>query len=89
MVCLAALGIGSTARADVADYLGKRISAVSVQSEGRSVTDQRIVSLVETAIGKPLVMREVRDSLTHLFSLGLYEDVLVRASLSESGVSLT
>jgi len=89
MVCLAALGIGSTARADVADYLGKRISAVSVQSEGRSVTDQRIVSLVETAIGKPLVMREVRDSLTHLFSLGQYEDVLVRASLSESGVSLT
>jgi outer membrane protein insertion porin family len=89
MVCLAALGMGSTARADVADYLGKRISAVSVQSEGRSVTDQRIVSLVETAIGKPLVMREVRDSLTHLFSLGQYEDVLVRASLSESGVSLT
>ena len=88
MICLAALGIASRARADVADYLGKTVAAVSVQSEGRSVTDQRITSLIETVIGKPLVMREVRDSLTHLFSLGRYEDVLVRASLSAGGVSL-
>ena len=88
LVCLASLGVTSEARADVADYLGKAVVAVSVQSEGRRVTDQRIVGLIETAVGRPLAMREVRDSMTHLFSLATYEDVRVRASLSGGGVSL-
>ena len=88
MVCLASLGAASEARADVSDYLGKAVVAVSVQSEGRRVTDQRVVSLIETAVGKPLAMREIRDSMTHLFSLAQYEDVRVRASLSGGGVSL-
>jgi outer membrane protein assembly complex protein YaeT len=87
VVC-AALAVVPTARADVADYLGKTVLSVSVQSEGRRVTDARIVSLIETAVGAPLGMREVRDSITHLFSLAQYEDVLVRAALSEGGVSL-
>ena len=59
MVCLASLGAASEARADVSDYLGKAVVAVSVQSEGRRVTDQRVVSLIETAVGKPLAMREI------------------------------
>jgi outer membrane protein assembly factor BamA len=75
--------------ADVSDFLGKTVTAVAVRSEGRPITDRRILALVETATGRPLAMGEVRDSLTHLFSLAIYEDVQVRASAVADGVSLT
>lgn len=91
---IAALGLAGVlafppaARADVADYLGRAVTAVSVEVEGRAVSDARLTPLIETAVGQPLGMRAVRESMSHLFSLGVYEDVRVRASLSGSGVSL-
>ncbi|MFN7917228.1 MAG: POTRA domain-containing protein [Vicinamibacterales bacterium] len=76
------------ARADVTDYIGKPVVSVAVRSEGQAITDPRILALVETASGSPLAMRQVRESLTHLFSLGIYEDVQVRASATDTGVAL-
>ncbi len=91
---IAALGLVSVlaftpaARADVSDYLGKLITAVSVEVEGRASSDPRLIPLIETAVGQPLGIRGVRESIAHLFSLGVYEDVRVRASVSGSGVVL-
>ena len=82
------LGLASPGAAEVADYLGKPVVSVSVVVEGRVVTDPRVLSLVQTPPGQPLGMRAVRDSVTHLFSLAIYEDVQVRASLSGTGVAL-
>ena len=82
------LGHAPLADADVADYLGKTVTAVSVQSDGRTLSDSRVVSVVETAVGHALSMRDVRESVVHLFSLGQYEDVRVHASLSGAGVAL-
>lgn len=82
------LAFAPAVRADVADYLGKPITAVSVEVEGRAVADPRLGPLIETTVGQPLGMRAVRESIAHLFSLGIYEDVRVRASASASGVAL-
>ncbi|MGE3707998.1 MAG: POTRA domain-containing protein, partial [Vicinamibacterales bacterium] len=82
------LGSVTTARADVADYLGKPITAVRVESEGRRVEDRALLALLETTVGRPLAMRDVRASIAHVFSLGRFADVVVRARPSLSGVAL-
>jgi outer membrane protein insertion porin family len=90
-VLCAAVLIGGVAPvlADVDDYLGRTVVAVSVQSEGRTLNgDARLMSLIETAEGRPLAVRQVRESIAHLYSLAIYEDVRVHASLTETGVAL-
>jgi outer membrane protein assembly complex protein YaeT len=82
---LAAAGFGG---ADVADFLGKTIGAVRFSLEGRDTTDPTIAQLVETTVGRPLSMFEVRQSITHLFSLGRFEDVRVDATLENGRVTL-
>ena len=82
------LAFAPAARADVADYLGKPITAVAVEVEGRAVADARLLPLVETTVGQALGMQAVRESIAHLFSLGVYEDVQVRASNAGAGVAL-
>ena len=57
-------------------------------SEGRTLRDSSILELVETEVGLPLSMRQVRESVTHLFSLGTFEDVRVAGGQLEHGVSL-
>ena len=80
------LAIGAApARAAVADYLGKPIAAVRFVIEGRDASDQSLSDLVETKAGRSLSMADVRESVTHLYSLGRFEDVRVDASLAESG----
>ncbi len=77
-----------TARADVADFLGKPVALVRVEVEGRQSGDPRLLGLIETVSGSPLSMRDVRESVTHLFSLGRFEDVRVVADPMEGGVRL-
>ena len=77
------------AAADVADYLGKPIVSVAIQSDGHAVSDPRVIDLVQTRTGAPLSMADVRESITHLFSLGQYEDVRVNAENAGAGVALT
>lgn len=88
VLLLALTLVARHAHADVDDFLGKPVASVAVQSEGRVLTDARLSALIETAPGRPLTMRDVRESLTHLFSLALYEDVLVRATAAGTGVAL-
>lgn len=76
------------AAADVADHLGKPVTAVSVESEGRRIGDAMLLELVESAVGRPLRMRDVRASVAHLFSLGFFADVIVYATPSPGGVSV-
>jgi len=44
--------------------------------------------LVETRVGQALTMAQVRETITHLFSLGRYEDVRVRVSAAGGGVAV-
>ena len=86
-LCLA--GTASAARADVADYLGKVVVSVALEAEGRALADPRIDEAIQNHVGQPLLMREVRESLVHLLSLGRFEDVVVRASTAPGGVAIS
>ena len=80
---------GKTVRAAEIDaYVGQTVVDVTLVSDGRQVRDPSVLELVETEVGTALSMRHVRESLTHLFSLGTFEDVRVDASLLGGGVSL-
>ncbi len=74
--------------ADVSGFLGKPVASVRVVVEGRDTTDPALMQVIETQPGEPLMMTEVRESITHLFSLGRFEDVQVDATLEAGRVAL-
>jgi outer membrane protein insertion porin family len=85
---LAILGWAAPLQADVGIFLGRPIASVRLVIEGRDTTDPAVTEVVETRIGQPLVMAQVRETITHLFSLGRFEDVRVDATLESGGVAL-
>jgi len=86
--CILVPGFAAPAGAAVADYLGKPIASVRLVLDGRDTTEPALLQLVETRAGEQLSMLEVRESLTHLFSLGRFDDVRVDASAEGAGVAL-
>ena len=82
------VGAGSAMAAQVDAYVGQPVVEVTLVSEGRTLRDSSILELVETEVGLPLSMRQIRESVTHLFSLGTFEDVRVAGGQLEHGVSL-
>ena len=64
------------------------IGEVRIEQEGRPVDDRVVSGLIETTVGEPLSMREVRETLTHLTSLNRYEDVQVLQEPLASGIRL-
>ena len=70
------------------DFIGQRVINVELVSEGRRLDDQSVIELVETTLGMPLSMRQVRESLTHLFSLGRFQSVRVDVRQLKGGVGL-
>jgi outer membrane protein assembly complex protein YaeT len=90
-LCVAGALIVATAgaaRADVGDYLGKPVASVRAVAEGQPLVDSKVLDLIETRTGKPLSMQDVRRSVTHLISLGRFEDVQVDAVAVPDGVNL-
>ncbi len=55
------------------------VTGITVEQEGRRLVDPVILDLVETPVGRPLAMRDVRETISHLMSLGRFEDVQVYA----------
>ena len=82
------VGSGWAVAAEVDEYVGHPVVEITLVSNGRTLRDPSILELVETEVGVPLSMRQVRESLTHLFSLGTFEDVRVEGDRLERGVSL-
>lgn len=76
------------AAADVERYVGRNVVDVQLAVDGRPFDDPAARELVETRPGAPLSMREVRETLAHLFSLGLYRAVEVGAGDRDGGVAL-
>ena len=69
-------------------FIGQNVVEVQLVVDGRPIEDEVIRELVETRVGEPLSMRQVRETLAHLFSLGLYRGVEVGAGASRGGVAL-
>ncbi len=76
------------ARADVGDYLNKTVLSVRVLVEGRETADPEVTGVVQTTVGRPLAMADIRETIGHLFSLRRFEDVRVDASPEGDGVAL-
>ena len=89
---VALLALGSEAwagsAASIDEYVGKPVLAVRFVSEGRPVPDSALLDLVETRVGPPLSMRQIRESVLHLFTLGRFQDVQVDATPVQQGVVL-
>lgn len=79
---------GRAAPRDIERFLGERIVEVQIVSDGTRVESAAVAELVETRVGEPLSMRQVRESLTHLYSLGDYGGIGVGASELRGGVAL-
>lgn len=73
------------ARASVDDYVGKPIASIRLLIEDRETTDPALLRVIETAIGQPVSMAAVRDTISHLFSLARFDDIRVDATLVEGG----
>lgn len=74
--------------ADVKEHVGKPVLEVQLIREGRPVHDQSLLDLVETKVDEPFTVRQVRESLLHLFTLGQFQDIRVDAVLQPRGVVL-
>jgi outer membrane protein assembly complex protein YaeT len=89
VIVLACLLLTPQAHAAVTDYIGKTVVEVRLQLKGAALQNAELVEIIETRTGVPLGMADVRESMAHLFGLGLYQDVQVDASLRGDGVVLT
>lgn len=81
--------IAQPSEAAVSDYIGKTVAQVRLQIRGAAVESEELVEVIETRAGAPLTMIEVRESMAHLFGLGLYQDVQVDATAQGDGVVVT
>jgi outer membrane protein insertion porin family len=76
------------AQTPVASFVGQRVVEIHIVAEARPVDDPVIGGLVETHVGDSLSMAKVRESITHIFGLGRYQDVQVDATPVAGGVAL-
>jgi len=87
IACLVAmLLLGVTAGGAAGQHLGRTIADVRVEVAGVALTDPAVVELIETRIGEPLTMLNVRATIDHLAGLDRFEDVRVFAAPAEQGV---
>lgn len=68
-----------------AAYVGARVSSVSLLIEGQPTTDPTLSDVIATRVGAPLSLTDVRETITHLYSLGRFDDVQVDAEHSPDG----
>ena len=76
------------AAADLDALLGRRLTDVRLVADGAPVDDRRVLALVETRVGEPLVMADVRQTIDHLVTLGRYADIRVFGEADGDGVRL-
>jgi outer membrane protein insertion porin family len=72
--------------ANAQDTVGRPIVEVTVEQEGQPVTDPLVRGLIETTVGEPLSMRDVRETIEHLMNLQRFENVEPSAEAVADGV---
>ena len=79
LLAVAVLAAGAPASAEVASLLGRRLVDVRVVADAVPVTDPATLALVETRLGEPLRMGDVRQTIDHFVAMGRYADIRVYA----------
>lgn len=72
-----------------AAQVGEIIREVVVSQEGVVVDDPLVRGLIETTVGEPLSMRDVRETIEHLSNLRRYDDIQPMAEPVAGGVRVT
>jgi outer membrane protein assembly complex protein YaeT len=86
---LAAVLVGvpaSSRAAPFSDLVGQPVAEVRVVRDGVATQDRAILELIETRVAQPFSLRQVRESVVHLFTLGDFADVQVSATSDARGV---
>jgi len=73
------------AQAPAAPYVDKPVASVAITVEGKPNTDAALKDPVQIKVGAPLKMSDVRETMTHLYTLGRFEDVRVEAEDAPNG----
>ena len=71
-----------------APYVGRTVTSVSITVEGRPAAETALADALQTRVGEPLSMQEVRETMTHFYSLGRFADIQVDAEATDAGVAL-
>jgi len=87
-VCLALFTSTAFANDRLEDFIGETVVGITLVVNGQVIEDAAVHELIETQVGQPLSMRHVRESLTHLYSLGRFGGVKVDVSSYLGGVTL-
>ena len=85
---LTAFAVPSVAQGPASTYSGQRIADVQVLVERQPSAERALLDLIETRAGELLSLAEVRESITHLYSLGRFQDIQVDATASAAGIGL-
>jgi outer membrane protein assembly factor BamA len=86
LMAVAVLSAGPVfAQTPVETFSGRPISTVQVLVERAQAPEPALAELVETRVGQPLSMADVRETITHLFSLGRFQDIQVEVSDAADG----
>src|ERR1041385_8053102 len=88
LVAVLFLTLAPVAQADVTQYLGRPVTQIRLVLDGRDTTEDALTRLVDVHLGQPLSMRDVRETVLHLFAMSRFDDVRVDASQVGAGVGL-
>jgi hypothetical protein len=73
-----------------APYVGRTVASIAITIEGRPSTDPSLLTAVQMKTQQPLNVADVRETMTHLYTLGRFEDVQVEAeNAANGGVAIT
>jgi outer membrane protein assembly factor BamA len=70
-------------------YVGRQVVSIAIAVEGRPSTDPSLFDAVQVKLDRPLDMQDVRETMTHLYTLGRFDDVQVEADGAAGGVAIT
>ena len=66
-------------------YAGRPVSEIRLFIDRTPTSDAVLSDLIETRVGQPLSIAAVRETVTHLYSLGRFQDILVDAVDAPNG----
>ena len=68
------------------DLIGQPVVSVVAEQEGQPVTDPVVLSLIDTKVGQPLSMVDVRGTTDHLYNLRRFDDIQTSVEPVAGGV---
>jgi len=88
VVAAALLADAASALADVADYIGLPVTSIELVLEDRVTTDPALIRVITIRKGEPFLVRDVRETVLHLYATGRFEDIRVDARREGDGVAV-